>query len=194
MCWYVGYNLDEPLPDHSSLTRIRQRFGVQVFRRFFEVILEQCRQARLIWGKEVYMDATKVEANAAVDSRTPRFAVEEHLAQLFSDPAADEGPAGAMPLQIPTPLSEATKETLAATNAQRYDWIASVGHPNRVEMHGRYRRMADFQVSTADPDATLMPLKGGGSHLGYHTHYVVDGGKRRLILNVLVTPSEVMEN
>lgn len=34
----------------------------------------------------------------------------------------------------------------------------------------------------------------GGSHLGYHTHYVVDGGKARVILATLVTPSEVMEN
>src|SRR6266496_859705 len=33
--WYVGYNLHEPLPDHSSLTRIRERYGVEVFRRFF---------------------------------------------------------------------------------------------------------------------------------------------------------------
>ncbi len=34
----------------------------------------------------------------------------------------------------------------------------------------------------------------GGSHLGYHTHYIVDGGKSRIILAALVTPSEVMEN
>src|SRR5213595_3347888 len=50
--WYVGYNLDEPLPDHSSLTRIRQRFGLPVFRRFFEAIVQQCQQAHLIWGKD----------------------------------------------------------------------------------------------------------------------------------------------
>src|SRR6266705_5498115 len=43
--WYVGYNLDEPLPDHSSLTRIRERYGVEVFRRFFEAIVEQCQAA-----------------------------------------------------------------------------------------------------------------------------------------------------
>jgi hypothetical protein len=54
--------------------------------------------------------------------------------------------------------------------------------------------MADFQVSTTDPDATLMQGKAGGSHLGYHTHYIVDGGKARIILAALVTPSEVMEN
>jgi hypothetical protein len=41
---------------------------------------------------------------------------------------------------------------------------------------------------------TPMRLKGGGTHLGYHTHYVVDGGKRRIILAVLVTPGEVMDN
>jgi hypothetical protein len=39
-----------------------------------------------------------------------------------------------------------------------------------------------------------MRLKGGGVHLGYHTHYVVDGGKRRIILAVLVVPGEVMDN
>jgi hypothetical protein len=38
--WYVGYNLDEPVPDHSSLTRIRTRSGLAVFRRFFEAIVE----------------------------------------------------------------------------------------------------------------------------------------------------------
>src|SRR5207248_5029608 len=42
--WYAGYNLDEPLADHSSLTRIRQRFGLAIFRRFFEAIVDQCRQ------------------------------------------------------------------------------------------------------------------------------------------------------
>ena len=50
-------------------------------------------------------------------------------------------------------------------------------------------------MSTTDPDATLMRKKGGGgSHLGYHTHYVVDGGKARIILQALVTPSEVQDN
>jgi hypothetical protein len=54
------------------------------------------------------------------------------------------------------------------------------------------RRIAG--ISTTDPDATPMRLKGGGIHLGYHTHYVVDGGKRRIILAVLVVPGEVMDN
>jgi hypothetical protein len=32
--WYVGYDLDEPLPDHSTLSKIRTRYGLEVFRRF----------------------------------------------------------------------------------------------------------------------------------------------------------------
>src|SRR6266480_4639436 len=74
--WYLGYDLDEPLPDHSSLSRIRTRYGLDVFRRFFDAILEQCQQAKLIWGNELYIDATRVDANASLDSLTTRFAVE----------------------------------------------------------------------------------------------------------------------
>src|SRR5215469_6682804 len=39
-----------------------------------------------------------------------------------------------------------------------------------------------------------MRLKGGGTHLGYQIHYVVDGGKARIIVGVLVTPGEVRES
>src|SRR3954451_21838586 len=39
--WYLGYDLHEPLPDHSSLTRIRERYDLWVFRRFFERIVEE---------------------------------------------------------------------------------------------------------------------------------------------------------
>ena len=85
--WYVGYNLDEPLPDHSSLTRVRQRLGVDVFRRFFEHVVDLCNQAGLIWGKELLVDATKVRANASMDSLVPRLAevVDDHLVELFGD-------------------------------------------------------------------------------------------------------------
>src|SRR5690348_14425211 len=87
--WYLGYDLDEPLPDHSSLTRIRERYGVEVFRRFFDTLVEQCQQEKLVWGRELYIDSTQVNANADLDSLTPRFAVEAraamqaHLAALF---------------------------------------------------------------------------------------------------------------
>lgn len=58
-----------------------------------------------------------------------------------------------------------------------------------------YRRTADFLTSKTDPDSSPMKRRDSkGSHLGYYAHYVVDGGKARVILNALVTPFEVTEN
>jgi len=65
--WFIGYDLDEPVPDHSSLSKIRERFGLEVFQRFFEHIVELCIQAGLVWGEEIYFDSTKVQANANID-------------------------------------------------------------------------------------------------------------------------------
>src|SRR5688572_28591946 len=53
--WYLGYDLSEPLPDHSSLTRIRERYGLEVFRRFFERIVERCLAVGLVWGQELHI-------------------------------------------------------------------------------------------------------------------------------------------
>ena len=110
--WYLGYDLGERLPDHSSLTRIRERYGLDVFRRFFEAIVERCQAAGLVWGKELYLDSTKVEANAALDSLRPRFYVEAHLRQLFQDegtpPAEEESlgeAAGLVAGQLTAPLA-----------------------------------------------------------------------------------------
>ena len=105
--WYLGYDLTESLPDHSSLTRIRERYGLAVFRRFFEAVVEQCLAAGLVWGQELFIDATKVAANAALDSLRPRFAVEAHLGRLFTETGdereGDDGSGGtAEPGRRPT--------------------------------------------------------------------------------------------
>src|SRR5918992_110278 len=62
--WYLGYDLGEPLPDHSSLTRIRDRYGLDVFRRFFEAIVEQCQAAGRVWGGGHHPHGAKAGANA----------------------------------------------------------------------------------------------------------------------------------
>ena len=83
---YRASRASEPLPDHSSLTRIRERYGLSVFRRFFERIVEECVDAGLVWGEELFFfDATKVEANASMQSRIPRFSAEAHLEKLFGE-------------------------------------------------------------------------------------------------------------
>ena len=195
--WYLGYDLDEALPDHSSLTRIRQRYGLAIFQRFFEAIVVQCREAGLVWGKELYFDATQVKANASLDSIAPRFAVQAHLGELFTDDVADpSSPAEGerQPIELPVAIPEAERKHLAQANEERHDWLARDGAPDRTIVRGGYRRRSDFEASTSDLDAALMAHKKGGLHFGYQDHYAVDGGKARIILEVLVTPADVMEN
>jgi transposase len=193
--WYLGYALDETLPDHSSLTRIRQRLGVDVFQRFFEQVVDLCQEAGLVWGRELYVDATKVAANASLDSLVPRFAYDAkaHVADLFADEADDAAPhvdtdlpPGILPLPIDPESVHAEGEVpWRLLDERRLD-------PNRPAKRG-YRRTSDFRVSPTDPDASPM-WDWGAIRLRYHDHYVVDGGKRRIILAALVNPADVMES
>jgi len=61
-----------------------------LFQRFFEQIVDLCQEAGLVWGRELYFDGTKVEANADLDSLVPRFSYEakRHLGDLFADEQA----------------------------------------------------------------------------------------------------------
>jgi transposase len=186
--WYLGYNLDEPLLDHSSLTRIRDRYGIEIVRRFFEQIVEQCQAARLVWGRELYIDATKVAANADLDSLVPRFAVQAHLEQVFA-PGEDTKPNDRI-LQLPSARDQVGDDAVDAGS----DWITRIGRPERDVTSGTYQRTADLRVSTTDPDATPMRTAAGRTRLGYQDHYVVDGGRARIILAALVAPAEVQEN
>jgi transposase len=201
--WYLGYDLHETLPDHSSLTRIRERYGLPTFRRFFERIVEECVEAGLVWGEELFFDATKVEANASMESHIPRFAAEAHLAKLFEGEGTHQtqarddaqGPPPTPPTGSDLDALPTTGEPeLRAQNARKGDWISRDGKPDRTLVRHGYRRKSDYVLSPTDPDAALMQYKRGASRLGYHAHYVVDGGKARVILTALVTPADVMEN
>src|SRR5215467_1939646 len=83
-CCLSYYDLNEPLPDHSSLTRIRTRYGVELFRRFFEAIVDQCQQARLIWGKELYVDARHPSMPTPRWSRSSRALLSMHTCENSS--------------------------------------------------------------------------------------------------------------
>jgi hypothetical protein len=132
--------------------------------------------------------------NTLFDTQTEAPVEEEEQQQTAEEPIINEHEELPAPIALSTSLSPEEYEALTQHNEARHDWIEQEGKPNREVIRGTYRRMADSVVSTTDPDATVMPIKVQGRHPGYHTHYVVDGGKARIILNVLVTPSEVMEN
>src|SRR5215212_2342340 len=144
--------------------------------------------AGLVQGQELYFDATKVDANASLDSIAPRFVVEAHLGGLFEEEDATEAEPEAS-------LSTVDEEALKERNAAKSDWISRNGRQRREVKGVWYRRTADFLASKTDPDSSPMKRRDSkGSHLGYYAHYVVDGGKARVILNALVTPFEVTEN
>lgn len=160
--WYVGYDLHEPLPDHSSLTRIRDRFGLSVFREFFERIVQLCVEAGLVWGEQLYFDATKVDANASLDSIAPRFYVEEHLGEVFTveeppnaeqeDNVSTASERGEAPVAARYELPSVGDTALAEQNVARDDWISRDGRQRRERRGVWYQRKADFLASKTDPD------------------------------------------
>jgi transposase len=63
--WFCGLTLQDKLPHHASLSRIKQRFKKEVFENIFLNILYQCQQAGLIDGRCVMTDSTFIQANAS---------------------------------------------------------------------------------------------------------------------------------
>lgn len=81
--WYMGYDLDEEIPDHSILSKARRRFGLEFFERLFEFTLGCCQDAGLVRGENVLMDSTIVQADASLDSLTTlRYRPAEYWQQL----------------------------------------------------------------------------------------------------------------
>lgn len=89
--WFVGYDLDEAIPDHSVLSKARTRFGPTVYQAFFTEIVRQCDRAGLIRGDKLYVDSTLVQADASLDSVFSRALVRQlpdigaHVADLWHD-------------------------------------------------------------------------------------------------------------
>lgn len=61
--WFIGYELDEKLPDHSTLSRALDRFGDEIFNELFERSIKQCKKSGLIEGKLLHVDATTIRAD-----------------------------------------------------------------------------------------------------------------------------------
>ena len=66
--WFLGYRLDDEIPNHSVLSKARKRWGVEVFQRFFIQIVGQCVAAGLVDGNKIHVDASLINANASKDS------------------------------------------------------------------------------------------------------------------------------
>lgn len=70
--YFLGYDLDEELPWHSTISRTRQRLPEEVFDKYFEKVLSLCIEAGMVEGDAQAVDAAYIEANACLESMQPK--------------------------------------------------------------------------------------------------------------------------
>jgi transposase len=66
--WFLGYDLDDEIPNHSVLSKARARWGVAAFKSFFERIVHQCVQQGLVDGCKLFTDTSLIDADASNNS------------------------------------------------------------------------------------------------------------------------------
>lgn len=66
--WFLGYDIDSDIPNHSVLSKARKKWGVDVFSSLFERTVLQCAQAGLVDGSKIFVDSSLVDANASNNS------------------------------------------------------------------------------------------------------------------------------
>ena len=141
---FLGYGLADPTPDHSSLSRVRQRIDLETHREVFTWALKVVAASDLLRGKTMGIDATTLEANAALRSivrRDTGQGYEEYLRDL----ARSSG--------IETP----TREDLA-----------------RLDRGRKNKGSNDEWVNPHDPDARITKMKDGRTHLAHKAEHAVD--------------------
>jgi len=148
---FLGYRLDEEVPDHSSLSRARYRLGQPFFRKLFEWVLRLCLDAGLVGGEHQAVDSTFVQANASLASLRPRLV--PVAARQFTERVFQENP--------------------LADGAER-----AAGDDHRPPRKPATTRNRDY-VSRTDPDSGILARKGRRqARLGYLVHYSVDRLKK----------------
>jgi len=139
--WFAGYELDEALPDHSSLTRIRQRWGEERFRAIFERSVAQCVQAGLVGGEILHVDASLIRADVSW-----RSLVQQHVSKVLAEnEAAEQEPESAgKPKQVSATDPDAS---LAKMNAgQRLE----PSYKQHTAVDDRGQVIVDVAVTTGE--------------------------------------------
>jgi transposase len=105
--WFCKLRLEDKVIDHSSLTRIRDRFGLDTFNEFFIKIVEQCKEMGLVKGERIMTDGTLFQANASLDSLVPRNQNE------IAEKVKEKSKPG---IQAPEPRSISNKTHISSTD------------------------------------------------------------------------------
>ena len=81
--WFLDYDIDDEIPNHSVLSKARDRWGVEAFKAFFERIVWQCAQAGLVDGSKLFMDSSLVQADASNNSVVNRQSLQRYLNKRY---------------------------------------------------------------------------------------------------------------
>jgi len=77
--WFLGYDLDDTIPNHSVLSKARARWGSEAFEAFFQHIVRQCVAAGLVDGRKIFVDASMVQADASNNSVVNQHSLKRYL-------------------------------------------------------------------------------------------------------------------
>ena len=141
---FLGLGLNEGGPDHSTISRTRRLIDVETHREVFGWVLERLAQAELVKGKTLLVDATTLEANAAMRSIVRRDTNETYQEYLV-------GLAKASGIRTPTRAVLARLDRRRAKKGSNAEW-----------------------KSPSDPDARITKLKDGRTHLAHKAEHAVD--------------------
>jgi transposase len=141
---FLGYDLSKKTPDHSTLCRIRQRLSLEAHREIFAFVLKVLAEKGLLKGKTLGIDATTMEANAAMKSIVRRDSGEGY--ESFLESLAKES-------GIATP----TRADLA-----------------RIDRKRKGKASNDDWQNPHDPDAEITKMKDGRTHLAHKVEHAVD--------------------
>ena len=137
--WFAGYALDEPLPDHSTLTYLRQRWGEERFRKIFEHSVAQCVAAGLVGGHTLHVDASLIRANVSWSSL-----VAEHVAQVLAENEVPEEPAAASPAEAPARARVPAAKKVSTTDPEAS--MATSSRQQRLEPSYKQHTAVDDQA------------------------------------------------
>jgi transposase len=157
---FLGLPQHQATPDHSSLTKIRQRLPDSVHEQVFVFVLKLAEDKGLIPGKTVGVDSTLLEANAAMKTIVRRDNGDDWKGYVRKL-AAEAG------------IDNPTDEDVRRFDRQRKDKKAS----------------NEEWTSPSDPDSKIAKMKDGTTHLAYKAEHVVDL-KTELILAAPVYPAD----
>ncbi len=189
--WFLGFDLETVVPNHSVLSKARKRWGTEVFERLFTKTVSQCAAVGLVDGRLLHVDSTMVKANAdknSVLSSGPelvlalRQAYQKQAAKLevLETPAPGSAPAvvpeaPAPPVATPASAPEAAEPPPSSPATLKV--LPAPPVPAGAETKkdkGKAAPANRTHVSTTDPEAELARSKNGLKELNYKDHRLVD--------------------